>query len=128
MKIGLSQNQQWLLNLRCNIWWGIGYMHDLKVLTQNLLIICKRKNSNYLAEKVGEKKQKTFIGWSKLTLPRKGRWVLSTSGCDVLRKAHITFTVFWQGIYNPDLIIMKYEISTKWGPFHKTINLYFHKC
>lgn len=31
-------------------------MHDLKVLTQNLLVICKRKNSNYLAEKVGKKK------------------------------------------------------------------------
>lgn len=45
-------------------------MHDLKVLTQNLLVICKRKNSNYLAEKVGKKNLYWVI---KINITKEGQ-------------------------------------------------------
>ena len=48
-------------------------MHDHKLVTHQFLVTCKRKN-NYPMEKLG----KTFAWRSKLTSPRRGKWVLST--------------------------------------------------
>ena len=115
------ENPQWLLNLRWNIWWGVGYMHDLKLVTHKFLVICKRNTTNCPVEKLG----KTFAGWSKWTSPRSGRWVWSTFA---LRNTCITFVVFWQGIRNLTLIMRKHETKTMWGSFRILADLYFQRC
>lgn len=79
-------------------------MHDHKLVTHKFLVICKRKNNNYPMEKLG----KTFAWWSKLTSPRRGRWVLSTFA---LRNTYVTFGVFWQGIHT--LIFIFKGVNTK---------------
>lgn len=105
VKIGISWNHQWMLNLGRKFWWGIRYVHGFKVSPHKLnslqgKICCKILNVQW--------KLRQHSDWMiKMITTNERQRDVWCFPIEALRAIHV-YMVFQLGIYNLNLIMRQW--------------------
>lgn len=110
------KNPLQLPQLWSKVWWGVGYLHSLETVPNNVFTYYKEKSSNFKVENLG---RYSLTKWSKLVSLVIEPITSCSFSCDAVRSTQHYFVTFLQKMHSLNLNMRDHQTNLNWGTLYK---------